>query len=68
MRNKKPDHVQPVLLPKLPAALESVPLREPTEQGSVDSFLEVLVDIALAQLRRERMLQSDQPHPLKKAA
>lgn len=68
MKHQKPDWAQPVPAPILPPALAGIPLRSPTETGSVDAFLELLVEIALSQLAQIPVVQSTHECPLKKAA
>ena len=68
MKHQKPDHLQPVDPPVLPTQLQGVPLRAPTERGSVDAFLELLVEIALSQCSADPVVQSSQPASHKKAA
>lgn len=69
MKQKPPPDAQPVKVPRVPRELRGIPLNAATMEGSVDAFLLLLAEVALEQVSRPNVIQSDfQPQSLKKAA
>ena len=69
MKQKPPPDAQPVEVPRVPRELRGIPLNAATMEGSVDAFLLLLAEVALEQVSRPNVIQSDfQAQPMKKAA